>query len=189
MKKLILALLVSVLLFSGCSSDKKETSESSIAETTKTYEQGLSEGYEQGYNEAKEEFYISDEELKRKKDDAYGEGYQDATEEYSGYIDFRGELIPEEDFIAYYAALCDTLGLPEYHEPWNEEDFLGQESYTNDDYIEESYTEDQVYWTPNGDCYHSSEYCRTLSRSKTIINGTIDEAINSGHGDSCDVCY
>ena len=46
-----------------------------------------------------------------------------------------------------------------------------------------------VYWTPNGGSYHSSENCRTLSRSKTIISGTIDEAVASGHGDPCDVCY
>lgn len=46
-----------------------------------------------------------------------------------------------------------------------------------------------VYWVPNGKSYHASEYCRTLNRSKTIISGTIDEAIASGHGDPCDVCY
>lgn len=46
-----------------------------------------------------------------------------------------------------------------------------------------------VYWTPNGGSYHSSENCRTLSRSKTILSGTVDEAVASGHGDPCGVCY
>lgn len=46
-----------------------------------------------------------------------------------------------------------------------------------------------VYWTPNGKSYHSTEYCRTLSRSKTILSGTIDEAIATGHGDPCNVCH
>lgn len=50
-------------------------------------------------------------------------------------------------------------------------------------------SQDVVYWTPNGSSYHSSERCRTLSRSKTILSGTIDEAIASGHADPCGVCY
>ncbi len=50
-------------------------------------------------------------------------------------------------------------------------------------------TQTIVYWTPNGKSYHSTEYCRTLSRSKTILSGTIDEAIATGHGDPCNVCH
>lgn len=46
-----------------------------------------------------------------------------------------------------------------------------------------------VYWTPNGKSYHTSENCPTLSRSKTILSGTIDAAIYTGHGDPCDVCH
>lgn len=49
--------------------------------------------------------------------------------------------------------------------------------------------ETTVYWTPNGKAYHSTEGCRTLSRSKTILSGTVSEAIASGHGDPCDVCH
>ena len=65
-------------------------------------------------------------------------------------------------------------------------DYIDDENSENEDY-QDNYV--IVYWTPNGECYHSSEYCRTLSRSKTILSGTIDEAINSGHGDPCNVCY
>ena len=43
-----------------------------------------------------------------------------------------------------------------------------------------------VYWTPNGKSYHTTENCSTLSRSKTILNGTIQE---SGKYDPCDRCH
>lgn len=45
-----------------------------------------------------------------------------------------------------------------------------------------------VYWVPNGEKYHSTSDCRTLRRSKTILNGTVDEAIQSGHLGACKVC-
>ena len=43
-----------------------------------------------------------------------------------------------------------------------------------------------VYWTPNGKSYHTTESCSTLSRSKTILSGTISE---SGKFDPCDKCH
>lgn len=46
-----------------------------------------------------------------------------------------------------------------------------------------------VYWTPNGKSYHSTRNCTTLKRSKTILSGTVSEAIASGHGDPCNVCH
>ena len=33
-----------------------------------------------------------------------------------------------------------------------------------------------VYWTPKGRCYHIDRDCRTLSRSRTIYSGTIQES-------------
>lgn len=33
-----------------------------------------------------------------------------------------------------------------------------------------------VYWTPNGSVYHTTQNCSTLSKSKTILNGTITES-------------
>ena len=45
-----------------------------------------------------------------------------------------------------------------------------------------------VYWTPKGKSYHSRESCPTLSRSKTILSGSVSEAKNSGHGDPCNIC-
>lgn len=43
-----------------------------------------------------------------------------------------------------------------------------------------------VYWTPNGKSYHTTKKCSTLSRSKTILEGTIQE---SGKHDPCDRCH
>ncbi|KMT23024.1 ComEC/Rec2 family competence protein [Clostridium cylindrosporum] len=42
-----------------------------------------------------------------------------------------------------------------------------------------------VYWTPKGKSYHSTTSCPTLSRSKIINSGTIEE---SGKYDPCDKC-
>lgn len=43
-----------------------------------------------------------------------------------------------------------------------------------------------VYWTPNGKSYHTTKNCSTLSRSKIILEGTIEE---SGKYDPCDRCH
>lgn len=44
-----------------------------------------------------------------------------------------------------------------------------------DEYNEED-DEDIVYWTASGKAYHTSKKCRTLSRSKVIFNGTIEDS-------------
>ena len=44
----------------------------------------------------------------------------------------------------------------------------------------------KVYWTPNGKSYHTTKNCSTLSRSKTILEGTIQA---SGKNDPCDRCH
>lgn len=45
-----------------------------------------------------------------------------------------------------------------------------------------------VYWTPGGKSYHNSQECSTLSRSKTIHSGSLNDAINAGKDDPCNVC-
>lgn len=51
---------------------------------------------------------------------------------------------------------------------------------------EEPQVEETVYWTPKGKSYHTTSGCPTLSRSKTILSGTISE---SGKYDPCDRCH
>ena len=45
-----------------------------------------------------------------------------------------------------------------------------------------------VYWTPGGKSYHNSRECSTLSRSKTINEGSLNDALAAGKADPCDVC-
>lgn len=51
--------------------------------------------------------------------------------------------------------------------------------------INETSNSSVVYWTPNGKSYHTTKSCSTLSRSKTILEGSLQE---SGKTDPCDVC-
>lgn len=46
-----------------------------------------------------------------------------------------------------------------------------------------------VYWTPNGEKYHSTSNCVSLKRSSSINSGTLEEAINSGHNEPCKLCH
>ncbi len=45
-----------------------------------------------------------------------------------------------------------------------------------------------VYWTPFGKSYHLDENCQTLTRSATLVSGTIDEAFEAKRFDPCDFC-
>lgn len=65
---------------------------------------------------------------------------------------------------------------------------VGKTAVTNTDESSRQ-KETTVYWTPKGKSYHSTSGCRTLSRSKKIISGTLDEALAEGKDDSCDVCH
>lgn len=46
--------------------------------------------------------------------------------------------------------------------------------------------EETVYWTTNGDCYHSTPDCATLKRSSNITSGSISSA---GGRRPCKVCH
>ena len=50
----------------------------------------------------------------------------------------------------------------------------------------QSETGGTVYWTPNGEVYHSTPDCPSLGRSKTILSGTIAQ---SGKSRPCKNCY
>jgi len=45
-----------------------------------------------------------------------------------------------------------------------------------------------VYWTPNGKSYHYSKNCKTLRRSKLIMQGSLNEAMQKGKKDPCNIC-
>lgn len=77
--------------------------------------------------------------------------------------DYIQDTAPQNDFNAegFDADAEDTMGTPSSH---------------------------YACWTPNGKSYHYSSSCATLSRSKTIIEGTVADAINNGKSDPCNVC-
>lgn len=44
------------------------------------------------------------------------------------------------------------------------------------------------YWTQFGKSYHFDQNCQTLTRSKTLYSGTLEDAIAAGRTDACDFC-
>lgn len=45
-----------------------------------------------------------------------------------------------------------------------------------------------AYWTPAGRSYHFSRSCPSLSRSTTILSGTLQDALNARKTDPCNNC-
>ena len=45
-----------------------------------------------------------------------------------------------------------------------------------------------VYWTRWGKSYHLDENCSALTRSETLISGTLEEAFEAKRNDPCDFC-
>lgn len=45
-----------------------------------------------------------------------------------------------------------------------------------------------AYWTKSGKSYHFSKDCPSLSKSKSISSGTLQEALNVGKTDPCNNC-
>lgn len=48
---------------------------------------------------------------------------------------------------------------------------------------------DPVFWVPNGKVYHSTKSCDSLSRSKTIKSGSVEEAKAAGKSRGCKRCF
>ena len=45
-----------------------------------------------------------------------------------------------------------------------------------------------AYWVPKGKSYHFSSNCTTLKRSKTILSGSLQQALSAGKADPCNLC-
>ena len=45
-----------------------------------------------------------------------------------------------------------------------------------------------VHWTAGGSVWHESRACSRLSRSSTVVTGTVDEAIAAKKGKGCSFC-
>ena len=67
---------------------------------------------------------------------------------------------------------------------YNNNDDNSLDNIDNDDVTTNEPSNDKyVYWTPNGKSYHSRKSCPTLSRSKTILEGT-----DCPKNDPCNIC-
>ena len=49
-------------------------------------------------------------------------------------------------------------------------------------------TQDSVYWVKNGEVWHIRETCPSLSRSKNIQAGTVEQAVSAGKSRVCKRC-
>ena len=47
---------------------------------------------------------------------------------------------------------------------------------------------DTVYWVKNGEVWHTKSTCSSLSRSKNILSGTVEEAMLAGKNRVCKRC-
>lgn len=45
-----------------------------------------------------------------------------------------------------------------------------------------------AYWTDGGGSYHFSSNCTSLKRSKTVRSGTLQQALDAGKTDPCNLC-
>ena len=45
-----------------------------------------------------------------------------------------------------------------------------------------------AYWVDGGQSYHFSANCRSLARSRNIRQGTLQDALNAGKTDPCNIC-
>ena len=48
--------------------------------------------------------------------------------------------------------------------------------------------EGEVFWVPNGKSFHSTEDCVALLNSKTILSGSLSDAMRRGKDDPCSKC-
>ncbi|MGG7060149.1 DNA/RNA non-specific endonuclease [Clostridium nigeriense] len=110
--------------------------------------------------------------------------YPDTTTQipshYSYTYTINGNVIKDE---------FDNINPDEYNADLNEDTSFNSSSNENDTINNNSgstVNSSKVYWTPNGKSYHTTKNCPTLSRSKTILEGSLEE---SGKSDPCDKCH
>jgi len=116
--------------------------------------------------------------------------YPDTTTQipshYSYTYKINGNLVNDEfDNInpdEYNAKLSDTSS---NNSAYDNKDSGTSSSNTGTTTNEPAQGTRTVYWTPSGKSYHYSKSCRTLSRSKNILEGPASECPKT---DPCDVC-
>lgn len=62
---------------------------------------------------------------------------------------------------------------------------ISEEEYQE---MEAEYNGQDIYWTRWGKSYHTTPDCPSLSRSKEVFQGTIEQALEANRNDACDFC-
>ena len=104
------------------------------------------------------------------------------TQEDTGHISAAPETVYEE----YPGTYEEVWGDLERHEGGRVWGTLTIEQQSLVHYPK--FDKNLVYWTPDGDSYHSIDWCYTLEDSAVIISGTLEEAIAAGKTDPCSKC-
>lgn len=108
---------------------------------------------------------------------------------------YAGEKVSPDDITRYESEIFTGESKPKETAPETEpqsETALSPENTLELDLSEKS--EDPVvatniyYWTPNGTRYHIFKDCGSLSRSKNILSGTIEEGMATGKSGLCKNC-
>ncbi|MCQ2554293.1 MAG: hypothetical protein MJ171_01405 [Clostridia bacterium] len=92
------------------------------------------------------------------------------------------DLDPKTKKIVTIVAACALLVCSLASIDWNpasEEDLLSAQG---------QYGTSDVYWTRFGKSYHLDTECQSLTRSKELIAGTVEEAFAANRHDPCDFC-
>ncbi len=93
----------------------------------------------------------------------------------------------------FFAVESDELGIVETditYESISDTEAVSEEAEVTSDKLETQSLPDEnvVYWVKNGEVWHLTEKCPSLSRSKTILSGTVDEAVENGKTRVCKRC-
>lgn len=109
----------------------------------------------------------------------------DAMDIHLFRTDKQGNIVASTDGknITWSSNPCDD------YTPGNEDDHSAQPQKQTTPSASSSQTaSSSVYWTPKGKSYHNRQNCSTLKRSKTILSGSLNDALSAGKLDPCDIC-
>ncbi len=148
-----------------------DSSAAAITITDKAAEQAQKEAEEAAAKKAEEEA------AKKAEEDAKAKAEQEAAEKAAAE-QAAAEQAAAEQAAAEQAAAEQAAAEQAAAEQAAAEQAAAAQAQQN--------TGTTVYWTPNGEVYHSTPNCPSLSRSKTILSGSIEE---SGKSRGCKNCY
>ena len=173
-KSLISIILIILISFGfvGCSSKEVENLNDQIQELQSDYDQLLEE-----HSELEDEY----QNIKKEHDELYKE-IENYEDQQATIDDLNAKLTELQS--QYDSLQADRDNLQQQVDAKKAaEEQAAQE--TQQQSLTQQASAGTVYWTPNGECYHSTSSCSTLKRSSNISSGTVEQ---SGRR-PCKVCH